>query len=130
MEDIAGEALRVHADKDILGTVEFFHATCNQCHVLLAVDLVLVTQCGKRTEVRRQLGFDRATYLSLIVTAPFDELLDGYHLEVMLIRKTTQLFGTSHRGRVFLRDDFTQNTRWTQARQASQVDRGFRVPIT
>src|SRR5699024_11948905 len=67
---------------------------------------------------------------SLIVTAPFDELIDGYHLQVMLIRKTTQLFRTSHRGRVFFRDDFTQNTRWTQARQASQVDGGFRVPIT
>src|SRR5699024_9833161 len=100
-----------------LCTSEIFWLTNDKCHVLLAINLMLVAKCSERTKVRRQPGFHEAAHLSLIVAAPLNELLDGDHLQIVLIRKTSQLFRARHRGRVFFRDDLTQHTGWTQSRQ-------------
>src|SRR5699024_986039 len=125
-EDIAGETLGVHADRDVLLAGD---VPVDESDVLGAVDEAGVAYRAELAAGRWQPGLGIALYGLLGGAAVLDELLDGNHAQAMLVSEAAELRAAGHIGGVVLRYNLTQHTDRSLAGQSGQVHGGLGVAI-
>src|SRR6185295_11505092 len=131
VEDVAREAFGVDPDGDglvlhyrlaVLVGADVAHA---EGDVEIFVDLRLVEVDAERAEPRRKVGLDDLLDEPLLVAAVLDQLGDGRGLQPVFSGELEEVGQPRHRA-VFL-EDFDDDRRGLEAREADEVDGAFRV---
>ncbi len=123
MERIAGQALGVHPDEDILAIGDI---AVDERDMLSGVDVVLESGDPEFTERRRQTRIRHAMHQPLILQAMRDELRHGDEGEPVLRGKSVELIALGRRAVVV--EDLTDHPCRRQAGHPRQIDRGFGMP--
>ena len=120
VEDVAGQALRVHADEDVLGALD---VALDERDVLLVGEELAVGDRLELAELRRQPHRDDA--LDELLRAPpvLDEIGDRDHLQLVPLAEGGEVRNAGHRAVVVhdLADDAGRN----EPREPREVDRGL-----
>jgi len=117
-ENVAGQAMSVHADQHRSGCV--LHITLDQGHVRFTVKLVLKRDHAEFTVAGGQHGFTNAGYMAFILHAVPDQLRNGQHFQAVFAAEIGQVRHARH-GAVFIHD-FADHTCWDQPSHPGQVD--------
>ena len=118
VEDVAGQALRVHADEHVLGAVDL---ALDHRDVVLVVDERAVADDGELAEAGRQPGRDDALD-ELVVAAPVgDQVGDRDHLQPVARAVALEVGDAGHRPVVV--HDLADHAGRREAGEAGEVDR-------
>jgi hypothetical protein len=117
VEDVAGEALRVHPHQDI---VLALHRALHEGHVLFAVEQRFVHVAGEVAPRGRHPRLGDPPDELLVLAAVLDQLGDADHQQTVFLAELHQVGNPCHRAVVV--DDLAQHAGRVEARQARQVD--------
>ena len=117
MEDVAGQALRVHAHEHVLAVADL---AADERNVRLVIDLVLVGEDAERAVLGRQLRRRDALDEPLGPHAVPDQVRDRDHQQAVLLRELRQLRHARHRAVVV--HDFADDARRIETGDARQID--------
>ena len=125
VEDVAGEALGVDADQDV---VHVPHLSLDHREVVLVVDERPVADGRELAERGRELRGDHALDQPLGPPPVGDEVGDGDHRQAVLLAVRHQVRNAGHRA--VLVHDLADHAGRDQARESGQVDRGLGLAST
>ena len=123
-EDVAGEALGVHADQHVLAVADL---AVDEGDVLALVVGAAVADRGERARHQRDDGLGDPLDQLVEALAVGDQVGDRDHAEVVLVGEDAQLLAAGHAGRVLLADDLAERPRGAQPGQHGEVDGGLGV---
>ena len=112
-EHVAGQALGVHADEDVLGAGHVAH---DEREVLLVVEHRLVHEGTELAALRRDAGLGDQPDQLLVLAAVADEVGDGDEREVVLLGEALEVGQAGHL-RLVLGHDLAQAPRRATARR-------------
>src|SRR5687768_14170112 len=117
MEDIAGQALRVHPHEHArLGS----HLTVNERDMLVSVHIVSVADDAPHPGLGGESRFGNAMHQTLGLKPVRDELRDGDEGETVFMRETIEL--RPPRARAVFAQDLADYTGGCEPGEASQID--------
>ena len=123
VQDVAGQALRVHAHHDV-GAVA--HVAQHERDVRLLVELVFERVHFEFAEVGGKLGFRDFLHHRLVVHAVLDQIGDRDHQQLVPLGELRQLGHAGHRAVVI--HDFADDAGGIQPADPRQIDRRFGLP--
>ena len=123
-EDVAGEALGMHAHKHVAAVADF---ALHESDVLLARDVVHEAVNGELAVVGGELGHGLLAHVVVMHAAVVLELLDAHEDDAELLGQGGQLGGAHHRA--VLAHDLAAQAALLHAGVAQQVDGGLSVAI-
>ncbi len=121
-EDVAGQALRVHADQDRFRARD---VAADKRHVMIAVQKTFVEEELELPVARRHDGFHDAPHQDFGPPAIGDEIADGDDLEPEVTSQPHETWHPRHLSVVV--HDLAEHTCRVEPGQPCQVDRRFRV---
>ena len=119
-EDVAGQALRVHAHQHRLGRAHLAH---HQRHVVLAVDQALEGVDAEVPVRGGQVGLGDLAHQPLRLHAVADQVADRDHADAVLAAERLELRRARHRP--VLVHDLADDAGRVEAGEPRQVDRGL-----
>src|SRR5437868_1452247 len=123
MEDVAGEALRVHSHQHAGIRADI---AVDEGDVLVGIDVVSVTHHAPGAHLGGKTRFSNAVNEPLRLQAVGDDLSDGDESEAVLLRELFQL--RPARARAVLVQDFANHSGRLQSGESCQIDRRLGVP--
>jgi hypothetical protein len=122
MEDIAGETLGVHSHEHARVRP---NVTEDERDVLVLVDVIPIAEDAPGAEIGWKAGVGDAVDEALSLEAVRDELRDGDECESVFLREALELGTTGTRP--ILAKNLADDSSWSEAGEAGEINRGFRV---